>query len=221
MANIFGDMRIDHVKPEELEAMKTILKSERAAIMLKELNKAFATLDSKAPSWLLNILTEIVSYMTTLANNHITSMQNWVSTFGRMLTLDVIKTGSRKGEPNFLTAHFRDLVDVSNWDVLVYMYEFCNFKDDAHKVECGIYPEMPTAKSRCIANKLATAYIGRFVKFLDDLKVKPIEELVAYDIICKTYPGIKEMVEWCRDNRDKWDNFKEFYAENYKKGQAF
>ena len=221
MANIFGDMRINNVTPTEFEAMKTILNSERAAIMLKELNKTFATLDSKAPSWLLTILTEIVSYVTTLANNHISSMQNWVSTLGRMLTLDTTKSGSRNGEPNFLTAHFRDLADTSNWDVLVYMYEFCNFKDAAEKVECGIYSEMPTAKSRCVANKLAAAYVGRFVKFLDDLKVKPIEELVAYDMVCKTYPGIKEMVEWCRDNRDKWDNFKEFYAENYKKGQAY
>lgn len=221
MANIFGDMRFNHVTPKELEAMRIILTSERAAVMLKELNKTFATMDSKAPSWLLTILTEIVSYVTTLANNHISSMQNWVSTLGRMLTLDTNKAGSRKGEPNFLTAHFRDLADMSNWDVLVYMYEFCNFKDAAEKVECGIYSEMPTAKSRCVANKLAAAYVGRFVKFLDDLKVKPIEELVAYDMVCKTYPGIKEMVEWCRDNRDKWDNFKEFYAENYKKGEAY
>lgn len=221
MANIFGDMRIDRVTPKELEAMRTILNSERAAVMLKELNKAFATLDSKAPTWLLNILTEIISYVTTLANNHISSMQNWVGTLGRMLTLDTTKSGSRKGEPNFLTAHFRDLADASNWDVLVYMYEFCNFKDAAQKVEYGVYSEMPTAKSRCVGNKLAAAYIGRFVKFLDDLKVKPIKELVAYDMLCKTYPGIKEMIEWCRDNRDKWDNFKEFYAENYKKGQAY
>jgi hypothetical protein len=163
----------------------------------------------------------VQEYVTTLANNHISSMQNWVSTLGRMLTLDTTKSGSRKGEPNFLTAHFRDLADTSNWDVLVYMYEFCNFKDADQKVECGIYSEMPTAKSRCVGNKLAAAYIGRFVKFLDDLKVKPIKELVAYDMLCKTYPGIKEMIEWCRDNRDKWDNFKEFYAENYKKGQAY
>lgn len=221
MADIFGDMRFNHVTPKEFEAMRIILTSERAAVMLKELNKTFATMDSKAPSWLLTILTEIVSYVTTLANNHISSMQNWVSTLGRMLTLDTSKSGSRTGEPNFLTSHFRDLADTSNWDVLVYMYEFCNFKDADQKVECGIYSEMPTAKSRCAGNKLAAAYIGRFVKFLDDLKVKPIEELVAYDIICKTYPGIKEMIEWCRDNRDKWDNFKEFYAENYKTGQAY
>ena len=66
MANIFGDMRIDRVTPKELEAMRTILNSERAAVMLKELNKAFATLDSKVPTWLLNILTEIISYVSTI-----------------------------------------------------------------------------------------------------------------------------------------------------------
>ena len=205
MSKFFNDMDIRNMTPKEHDAVMTILRSDRAAVLTKFLVEEFACLDESAPTYLFKILTVVVQKMMANVSEHIRSMRGWVSTLGRMLTIDKVSTGSRKGEPAFLTKHFKELSSLGNWDMLVYMFEFCNFQEDAHKVELGAYAEMPTASSRSAADSLAGNFIDQFRKFLHDLETHPIDELVNISSLKEYYPGIVEMIDWCRDNRDKWD----------------
>lgn len=206
MSRFFNDMDIRNMTPKEHDAVMTILRSDRAAVLTKFLVEEFADLDESAPTYLFKILTVVVQKMMANVSEHIRSMRGWVSSLGRMLTIDKVGTGSRKGEPVFLTKHFKELSSLGNWDMLVYMFEFCNFQEDAHKVELGAYATMPTASSRSAADSLAGNFIAQFRKFLDDLETHPIDELVNISSLKEYYPGIVEMIDWCRDNRDKWDS---------------
>lgn len=206
MSKFFNDMDIRNMTPKEHDAVMTILRSDRAAVLTKFLVEEFADLDESAPTYLFKILTVVVQKMMANVSEHIRSMRGWVSSLGRMLTIDKVSTGSRKGEPMFLTKHFKELSSLGNWDMLVYMFEFCNFQEDAHKVELGAYATMPTASSRSAADSLAGNFIEQFRKFLDDLETHPIDELVNISSLKEYYPGIVEMIDWCRDNRDKWDS---------------
>ena len=205
-SKIFKDMDPYHITEKERDAMKTILKSERAAMLVDRIVDKFAELDGAAIPWLVDIFYGIINKMTSKAVATMDSMSNWVDMLGRMLTIDTVKNGARKGEPSFLTHHFRDLSDYDRWDMLVYMYHFCNFQKAAMKVEAGIYSEMPTAKSHCVANKLAAVYVGGFVQLLDEMKTKPIDELIPSEMFFKQYPEAKDMIEWCIQNREKWDD---------------
>lgn len=217
-SKIFSDMNLSHITEPELKAIKTILSSDRAAVLTQELVNQFAELDSSAITWLFNILVSVIQKMTAKTAQTIDSMVSWVNTLGRKLTIDKVTSGSRKGEPSFLTKHYRDLTDTNIWDVMVYMYHFCNFQKGALKFEAGVYASMPTAGSHCAANKLAASYVGRFVQLLDDMKTKPLDDLLPTKMFFSEYPEAKEMLEWCIKNRDKWDNFQEYVNETSKKG---
>ncbi len=220
-AKIFDDMDLSHITEPEMNAIKTILGSDRAAVLTQELVNQFAELDSSAITWLVNILVGVIQKMTAKTAHTIDSMVSWVNTLGRKLTIDKVTSGSRKGEPVFLTKHYRDLTDTNNWDVMVYMYHFCNFQKGALKFEAGVYSSMPTAGSHCAANKLAASYVGRFVKMLDYMKTKPLDDLLPTKMFFDEYPEAKEMLDWCIKNRDKWDDFKEYCEANYEKGQLY
>ena len=220
-ARMFWDSNPEHIKENEKAAIQTILKSERAALLTEILVSKFAELDSSATQWLFGLFVRIIQKMTSQMGSTIDSMCGLVSKIGRQLTSDTVKSGSRKGEPWFLTKYFRDVSDLNYWDAIVYVYHFCNFEKDTRKYEAGVYAVMPTAKIYCHNNKLAAAYVGRFVKFLDEMKKTPMSELVNTDMLFETYPETKELIEWCVANRKKWDDFKEFYKENYEKGRSF
>lgn len=207
-SKLFNDMDPYHITEKERDAMKTILKSDRAAMLTKMLIEQFAELDGAAIPWLVDIFYMIINKMTSKAANAMDSMKSWISTLGRKLTIDKVTAGSRKGEPAFLTKHYRDLTDNNNWDVMVYMYHFCNFQKGAMKFEAGVYSSMPTARSHCAANKLAESYVRCFVKMLDDMKTKPLDDLLPTKMFFDEYPEAKEMLDWCIENRDKWDDLK-------------
>lgn len=217
-SKLFIDMNPYHINDKEKDAMRTILKSDRAAMLVKIVVDQFAELDSAAIPWLIDIFYGIINKMASNAAKDVDSMANWVNMLGRKLTIDTVKNGSRKGEPSFLTSHFRDMSEFDRWQMLVYMYHFCNFQKASFKVEAGIYSEMPTAKSYCAANKLAAVYVGGFVQLLDEMKTKPIDELISSNMFFSEYPDAKEMIEWCIQNRDKWDDFQEYVKETSKKG---
>lgn len=220
-SKLFNDMDPYHINEKEMDAMRTILKSDRAAMLTKMLIEQFAELDGAAIPWLVDIFYAIIHKMASKAAQTMDSMASWVNTLGRKLTIDKVTAGSRKGEPVFLTKHYRDLTDTNNWDVMVYMYHFCNFQKGALKFEAGVYSSMPTAGSHCAANKLAASYVGRFVKMLDDMKTKPLDDLLPSKMFFDEYPEAKDMLDWCIKNRDKWDDFKTYCEANYEKGQLY
>lgn len=205
MSRMFEDTNTSHITMEEWDALKTITKSERAGLLATQLLKAMSEMDDKAPSFFLTIIPQIVKIQIDKATNRVHDMQGWVQLLGRTLTIEKIKTGKDKGTPRFLTKKFKEFLEISAWDMLVYIYNFTNFQEYHHKHELGVYTNPVTASKLCPQDELAKAYILRFCKFLDDMKTTKIEKLVS-SMIFEQYPNMKEFINWCYNNRSKWDD---------------
>lgn len=203
-SNLFNDSDITNVTPEERQAVQEILKSERGAILAKEIICAMSKMDDKATPYFLGLIPTISKIQMNTLNERIHSMSGWVSYHGRALTMDCVTKGKDKGTPRFLTKKFKGFLELGMWDVLVYIYHFTNFKDFHTQYELGVYSEPYKASDFCCQDDLAKVHILRFCKFLDTLDTHNIEDLVN-PLIFKHYPGMEEFIKWCRANRT-WDD---------------
>ena len=205
MSRMFKDTNTNHITMVEWEALKTIKKSERAGLLATQLLKDMSEMDDKAPSFFLSIIPQIVKIQMDKATSRVNVMQGWVQHLGRTLTIEKINTGKDKGTPRFLTKKFKAFLEISAWNMLEYIYNFTNFQEYYRQYELGVYSNPVTASKLCPQDELSKAYILRFCKFMDDMQTTEIEKLVSF-MIFEHYPGMKEFIYWCYNNRSKWDD---------------
>lgn len=207
--NILEDTDLSNMTLDEVRAVATIMKSPRCGVLTKKLCEDIATTDAEAGVFLSNMVQSIVSCMMKRNADTIANMRNTVFMLGRNLTADRVKSGSRKGRPAFLTDDFDKRMAWSSWYTLAFIHDYANFKESARKVE--LQPDrfnQVTAKSVSDMNELTGCYVRHFREFLDDLEKSPLEELVS-PMLFEQYPDMAEFIDWCRKNRDAWDDMED------------
>lgn len=203
---ILNDTDYSNITLEEYSAMQTILNSDRCGILVRSLCTSIVDLDQEGAGYLVSLLADVSRLQARKMSERMGNMRNFVYMLGRNLSSDTVSTGSRKGKPAFLTAKFSERLEHWMWYVLAFVYDYANFQESAKKSAAsgGRYGQL-TASSVCEQDELARSYVERFRKFLDDLETKDMKDLVSPTIF-DTYPGMKEFVDWCRENRKVWDD---------------
>ena len=206
---ILNDTDITNITIEEAQAMRTLLKSDRCGILLRQMCDMVVDMDNEGASFLVALIPGIVRRQTDKAAVRIGNMQNFMYMLGRSLSCDTVSSGSRKGKPAFLTAKFTEDMDRTAWYALAFVYDYANFQDSARKVDAdpGRFRQV-TASSVAENDELTRIHVNRFRKFLDDLETNDVRDLVS-PMIFDTYPGMMEFVEWCRENRKVWDDMED------------
>lgn len=205
MTNMFEDEKVSNITEEERAALKIILHSKRGALLVEQLLKTFATIDDGAPAYFVNLITKINQIHSDKLNSKLHTMRGCIDFTGRLLTNDKPSHGANKGIPRFLSDNFKDTLDMCNWNMLEYVQTCSNFMEFKHEVECGYRMDMVKASQVCQCNDLAKTYLLQFCKFLDGLDTPDCSNLVN-PLVYKQNPGLKEMVDWCREHRDEWDD---------------
>jgi len=204
-SNLFNDSDITNVTPEERQAVQEILKSERGAMLAKELICKMSSMDDKATPYFLGLIPTLGKIQMDTLNERIHNMQGSMSSLGRRLTADSIKSGKDKGTPKFLTKKFQEGTQLCAWEMLEYIQEFANFQEYASEVKFGSRSDMPTASRICQCDALMRMYLLRFCKFLDDLETHSRDKLVS-DQVFELNPRLWDIVLWHKEHRSEWDD---------------
>lgn len=204
-SNLFNDSDITNVTPEELQAVQEILKSNRGAMLAKEIICTMSKMDDKATPYFLGLIPTISKIQIDTLNERIHTMRGTMGSLGRRLTADSIKSGKDKGTPKFLTEKFQEGTQLCAWEMLEYIQEFANFQEYAREVKFGGRSEMPTASRLCQCDALMRMYLLRFCKFLDDLETHDRDKLVSEQVF-ELNPHLWDIVLWHREHRSEWDD---------------
>lgn len=205
ISNLFNDSDRRNITLEEHIAMKKILESDRGALLAKELLCQMSQMDDKAPAYFLGIIPTISQIQANNYNTRLRNLRGNMALLGRMLSADVVTSGTHKGSPRFLSKKFTEWTQMSIVSVLEYVQELTNFQNFAREIQSGSRKEMPMASSVCQCDELMRMNLLRFCKFLDDLETKDIN-----DLVCKTLfddnPYLLDMIQWHREHRSEWDD---------------
>lgn len=205
ISNLFNDSDRRNITLEEHIAMKKILESDRGALLAKELLCQMSQMDDKAPAYFLGIIPTISQIQANNYNTRLRNLRGNMALLGRMLSADVVTSGTHKGSPRFLSKKFTEWTQMSIVSVLEYVQELTNFQNFAREIQSGSRKEMPMARSVCQCDELMRMNLLRFCKFLDDLETKDIN-----DLVCKTLfddnPYLLDMIQWHREHRSEWDD---------------
>lgn len=204
-SNLFNDSDHRNITLEEHAAMKQILKSDRGALLAKELLYQMSQMDDKAPSYFLGIIPTISQIQANNYNTRLRNLRGNVSLLGRMLSADVVASGTRKGSPRFLSKKFTEWTQMNIVSVLEYVQELTNFQNFAREVQSGSRSDLPMASKVCQCDELMQMNLLRFCKFLDDLETKDINDLVCSTTL-KDNPYLLDMIKWHREHRSEWDD---------------
>lgn len=205
MSNLFKDSNIKNVTLEEYGAMQKILKSDRGALLAKELLCQMSEMDENAPPYFLGVIPTISQIQANKYKTRISTMRGSMFALGRRLSADTIKAGEHKGTPRFLTKKFLEGTQLCVWEVLEYVQEFTNFQNFTREVKLGTRSDLPTASRICQCDELMRTYLLRFCKFLDDLETHDRKDLVCEEIF-EQNPYLWDIVEWHRKHRKEWDD---------------
>lgn len=207
--SILDDTQDSNITMDEYDALHKLLRSPRCGILARHMCEAIADMDQDGASYLVSLIPGIVQVQSRRFSERIGNMRNFMYMLGRQLSCDRVASGSRKGKPAFLTANFSKSLGVSNWYVLAYIHDFANFKESARKValDPGHYHQV-TASRVCELDELSGCYVRQFRKILDDLETKDLEDLVSPSIF-GCYGDMMELIDWCRENREVWDDIEE------------
>lgn len=204
-SNLFNDSDITNVTPEEIQAVQEILKSDRGAMLAKEIICTMSKMDDKATPYFLGLIPTISKIQIDTLNGRIHTMRGTIGSLGRRLTADSIKVGKDKGTPQFLTKKFQEGTQLCAWEMLEYIQEFTNFQEYAREVKFGGRSEMPTASRLCQCDALMRMYLLRFCKFLDDLETTDRDKLVSEQVF-ELNPRLWDIVLWHKEHRSEWDD---------------
>lgn len=205
ISNLFNDSDHRNITHEEHAAMKQILKSDRGALLAKELLYQMSQMDDKAPAYFLGIIPTISQIQATNYNTRLRNLRGNVSLLGRMLSADVVASGTRKGSPRFLSKKFTEWTQMNIVSVLEYVQELANFQNFAREVQSGSRSDLPMASRVCQCDELMRMNLLRFCKFLDDLETKDIHDLVCSTML-EDNPYLLDMIKWHREHRSEWDD---------------
>jgi len=206
---ILTDTDYSNITVEEYRAMQTLLRSDRCGILVSSLCDSMVDMDQEAAGYLVSMIPGIVQAYTKKTTERIGNMRNFMYMLGRNLSSDKVSTGSRRGKPAFLTAKFEERMEHWTWYVLAFVFDFANFQESARKVDAsGDRATQLTASSVCEQDELSRCYVERFRKFLDDMETTDVKDLVSPTVFDE-YPGMREFVDWCRENRKVWDDMGE------------
>ncbi|MBR4792626.1 MAG: hypothetical protein IK038_03070 [Bacteroidaceae bacterium] len=205
ISNLFNDSDHRNITREEHAAMKQILKSDRGALLAKELLYQMSQMDDKAPTYFLGIIPAISQIQATNYNTRLRNLRGNVSLLGRMLSADVVTSGTRKGSPRFMSKKFTEWTQMNIVSVLEYVQELTNFQNFAREVQSGSRSELPKASWVCQCDELMRMNLLRFCKFLDELETKDIKDLVCRSML-EDNPSLLDMIEWHREHRSEWDD---------------
>lgn len=203
--NWFQSNDITHSTDKEMAAMSTILNSPRGGAIVHGLILKMVDADPiQAGPFFISMISQIASLLTKKQTVRSDNMRSFVRSLGRSMTCCKVPSGERQGEPAFLTKKFAEMVEISTGDVITFVRDFCNFKESDEKFKLGQVTERLTASSVCSANALAKVYLDNFIKIIDGMKSKSIEELFP---TCYAFEdGDKELLTWCFENRKLWDD---------------
>lgn len=175
---------------EEKDMMAELLRSDNAPKILYTMMRIFAAQSDDNVKFILNTITEIASTTIDRANTAVLKKEKVIETLNVMLP------------PNLKKYPF------GNAGVLTYVLAQCNFKE--------LYD--PENASRSLASRYMIGspagriIIPQFKEFIDrgeDLwndDAWLCIELLGYDDECR------DMVRWCLDNREKWDDVASYTA---------
>ena len=62
-----------------------------------------------------------------------------------------------------------------------------------------------TARKVSEQNELSGMYVRRFREILDELETRPPEEVFSPTIF-DCYSDMRELIDWCREHREVWDD---------------
>lgn len=204
--NILEDTNMDNMTVEEARWVSNILHSPRCGMLTRLLCDGIADADPDGATFLTGLIPRIVQRMTASHAERIGNMKNFVYMLGKQLSADRVKYGSRKGKPAFLTAKFEGRAGCTNWFTLAFIHDYANFKESARKVELNPdgFRQM-TARTVSEQDELSGMYVRRFREILDELGTKPLEEVVSPSIF-EYYSDMRELIDWCREHREVWDD---------------
>ena len=205
ISNLFKDSDHRNITLEEHAAMKKILESDRGALLAKELLCQMSQMDDKAPAYFLGIIPTISQLQANNYNTRLRSLRGNMALLGRMLSADVVASGTRKGSPRFLSKKFTEWTQLNIVSVLEYVQELTNFQNFAREIQSGSRKEMPMASRACQCDELMRMNLLRFCKFLDDLETKDINDLVCKTVL-EDNPYLLDMIQWHREHRSEWDD---------------
>ena len=205
ISNLFIDSDHRNITLEEQAAMKQILESDRGALLAKELLYQMSQMDDKAPSYFLGIIPTISQVQATNYNTRLRNLRGNMALLGRMLSADVVASGTRKGSPRFMSKKFTEWTQLNIVSVLEYVQELTNFQNFAREVKSGSRKEIPQASVVCQCDELMRMNLLRFCKFLDDLETKDIKDLVCSTVF-EDNPYLLDMIQWHKEHRSEWDD---------------
>ena len=169
MSNLFNDRDISNITPKEMDAIKTILQSNRGGVIAREIICTMSDMDKDAIPFFLGLIPKITTIQVNKLNEHVRTMRGTMSSLGRRLSCDRFTSGYAKGTPKFLTQNYAESLELSAWEMLEYIQEFANFQEFAYEVKLGTRSKLPKASVVCECDELKLSYVLRFCKFLDDL----------------------------------------------------
>lgn len=204
-SNLFNDSDITNVTPEERQAVQEILKSERGAILAKEIICTMSKMDDKATPYFLGLIPTISKIQMDNYNTRLRNLRGNMSLLGRMLSADVVTAGTHKGSPRFLSKKFTEWTQMNIVSVLEYVQELTNFQEYAREFKFGSRSDMPTASRICQCDALMRMYLLRFCKFLDDLETHDRDKLVRKQVF-ELNPRLWDIVLWHKEHRSEWDD---------------
>ena len=205
ISNLFNDSDRRNITLEEHIAMKKILESDRGALLAKELLCQMSQMDDKAPAYFLGIIPTISQIQANNYNTRLRNLRGNMALLGRMLSADVVTSGTHKGSPRFLSKKFTEWTQMNIVSVLEYVQELTNFQNYAREVQSGSRSDLPMASRVCQCDELMRMNLLRFCKFLDDLETKDIKDLVCSTVL-EDNPYLLDMIKWRREHRSEWDD---------------
>lgn len=205
MSNLFNDRDISNITPKEMDAIKTILQSNRGGVIAREIICTMSDMDKDATTFFLGLIPKITTIQVNKLNEHVRTMRGTMSSLGRRLSCDRFTSGYAKGTPKFLTQKYVESLELSAWEMLEYIQEFANFQEFAYEVKLGTRSELPKASVVCECDELKLSYVLRFCKFLDDLETKSIDKLVSGQVFACN-PNLNNMILWHKEHRSEWDD---------------
>ena len=205
ISNLFNDSDHRNITFEEHAAMKKILESNRGALLAKELLYQMSQMDDKAPAYFLGVIPTISQIQANNYNTRLRNLRGNMALLGRMLSADVVASGTHKGSPRFLSKKFTEWTQMNIVSVLEYVQELTNFQNFAREIQSGSRKDLPMASVVCQCDELMRMNLLRFCKFLDDLETKDIKDLVCSTVL-EDNPYLLDMIQWHRDHRSEWDD---------------
>ena len=205
ISNLFNDSDHRNITFEEHAAMKKILESNRGALLAKELLYQMSQMDDKAPAYFLGVIPTISQIQANNYNTRLRNLRGNMALLGRMLSADVVASGTHKGSPRFLSKKFTEWTQMNIVSVLEYVQELTNFQNFAREIQSGSRKDLPMASVVCQCDELMRMNLLRFCKFLDDLETKDIKDLVCSTVL-EDNPYLLDMIQWHREHRSEWDD---------------